>query len=45
DEVCVLHRGLVVERGAPRQLFAHAQHPYTRALLDAVPRAEPLASA
>ena len=45
DEVCVLHRGIVVERGAPRQLFAHAQHPYTRALLDAVPRAEPLASA
>jgi peptide/nickel transport system ATP-binding protein len=41
DEVCVLHRGLVVERGAPQQLFAHAQHPYTQALLAAVPRAEP----
>ena len=41
DEVCVLHRGLVVERGAPSQLFAHAQHPYTQALLAAVPRAEP----
>ncbi|MBS0339262.1 MAG: ATP-binding cassette domain-containing protein [Proteobacteria bacterium] len=45
DEVCVLHRGLVVERGAPSQLFAHAQHPYTQALLAAVPRAEPPPSA
>jgi len=41
DEVCVLHRGLVVERGAPQHLFAHAEHPYTQALLAAVPRAEP----
>ena len=41
DEVCVLHRGLVVERGAPQHLFAHAGHPYTQALLAAVPRAEP----
>jgi len=45
DEVCVLHRGIVVERGAPQHLFAHAQHPYTQALLAAVPRPEPLASA
>ena len=44
DEVCVLYRGLVVERGAPRQLFAHAEHPYTQALLAAVPRAEPPAT-
>ena len=43
DEVCVLHRGLVVERGVPQQLFAHAEHPYTQALLAAVPRAEPAA--
>jgi ABC-type oligopeptide transport system ATPase subunit len=41
DEVCVLHRGLVVERGAPADLFVHAEHPYTQALLAAVPRAEP----
>ena len=41
DEVCVLHRGLIVERGDPAQLFAHAQHPYTQTLLAAVPRAEP----
>ena len=42
DDVCVLHRGVIVERGAPQQLFAHAQHPYTQALLAAVPRAEPI---
>jgi peptide/nickel transport system ATP-binding protein len=41
DEVCVLHRGLIVERGTPQQLFAHAEHPYTQKLLAAVPRAEP----
>ncbi len=41
DEVCVLHRGLIVERGTPQRLFAQAEHPYTQALLSAVPRAEP----
>jgi ABC-type oligopeptide transport system ATPase subunit len=42
DEVCVLHRGLVVERGTPQRLFTQAEHPYTQALLAAVPRAQPL---
>jgi len=41
DEVCVLHQGRIVERGAPGQLFAQAEHPYTQALLAAIPRAEP----
>ena len=44
DEVCVLHRGLVVERGTPHKLFTQAEHPYTQALLAAVPRAEPPAA-
>jgi ABC-type oligopeptide transport system ATPase subunit len=44
DEVCVLHRGVVVERGTPGRLFAQAEHPYTQALLAAVPRAEPRAA-
>jgi len=43
DEVCVVFKGRIVERGEPQQLFAQAEHPYTRALLSAVPRAEPLA--
>jgi peptide/nickel transport system ATP-binding protein len=37
DEVAVMQRGRVVERGDPAQLFREAQHPYTRALLAAVP--------
>ena len=38
DEVCVVFKGRIVERGRPADLFAHAQHEYTRTLLDAVPR-------
>jgi ABC-type oligopeptide transport system ATPase subunit len=38
DEVLVLQAGLVVERGAPAQLFQHARHPYTQKLLQAVPQ-------
>ncbi|MFT4267198.1 MAG: ATP-binding cassette domain-containing protein [Xenophilus sp.] len=41
DEVCVVLKGRIVERGAPQRLFAQAEHPYTRALLSAVPRAQP----
>ncbi|HUR88820.1 MAG TPA: ATP-binding cassette domain-containing protein [Ramlibacter sp.] len=41
DEVCVLREGVIVERGPPEHLFRDAQHPYTRALLEAVPEAEP----
>ena len=44
DEVAVMFQGRVVEQGAPQTLFHHAAHPYTRALLDAVPRMEPAAS-
>ena len=38
DEVCVVWKGKIVEQGTPAELFRNAQHPYTRALLDAVPR-------
>jgi ABC-type oligopeptide transport system ATPase subunit len=41
DDVAVLWQGRIVEQGPPERLFRHAQHPYTRALLDAVPKAEP----
>ncbi|HET9646494.1 MAG TPA: ATP-binding cassette domain-containing protein [Burkholderiaceae bacterium] len=37
DEIAVMRQGMLVERGSPVQLFEAAQHPYTRALLDAVP--------
>ena len=35
DDVLVLRRGDVVERGATRAVFAHPQHAYTRALIEA----------
>jgi peptide/nickel transport system ATP-binding protein len=43
DEVLVLQHGVVVERGATREVFNHPQHDYTRTLLAAAPQAEPLA--
>jgi ABC-type oligopeptide transport system ATPase subunit len=45
DEVIVLWQGQIVEQGPPEQLFRAPRHPYTRALLDAVPRPEPPAAA
>jgi peptide/nickel transport system ATP-binding protein len=41
DEVLVLYQGRVVEQGTPDTLFRQAAHPYTRALLQAVPRLRP----
>lgn len=41
DEVAVIYQGRIVEQGSPVTLFREAAHPYTRALLDAVPRLAP----
>jgi ABC-type oligopeptide transport system ATPase subunit len=41
DDVAVLWQGRIVEQGPPQRLFHAAEHPYTRALLDAVPKPEP----
>ncbi len=38
DEIVVLYRGRVMERGSCEQLLNRAEHPYLRALLNAVPR-------
>jgi oligopeptide/dipeptide ABC transporter ATP-binding protein len=40
DDVIVMYAGGIVEEAPTRQLFAHVRMPYTRALLDAVPRLE-----
>ncbi|MDR3006031.1 MAG: ATP-binding cassette domain-containing protein [Acidovorax sp.] len=41
QDVVVLHRGRIVERGSPEQLFTAPQHPYTSQLVQAVPRIAP----
>lgn len=38
DEVAVMYHGRIVERGAATEVIADPQHPYTRALVDAVPQ-------
>jgi peptide/nickel transport system ATP-binding protein len=38
DRVLVMRAGQVVEAGETRAIFREPRHPYTRALLDAVPR-------
>ena len=41
DEVAVLQQGRIVEQGPPERLFRDPSHPYTRTLLEAVPRPLP----
>ncbi len=38
DQVVVMYGGRVMEQGSAQQLFKSATHPYTRGLLQAVPR-------
>ncbi len=37
DEIAVMYQGRIVERETVADLFARARHPYTRALLEAIP--------
>ena len=38
DRVAVMRAGRIVESGEADRLFASPQHPYTRELLDSIPR-------
>jgi oligopeptide/dipeptide ABC transporter ATP-binding protein len=40
DEVVVMYAGRAVERAPTRKLFARVRMPYTKALLEAIPRVE-----
>jgi oligopeptide/dipeptide ABC transporter ATP-binding protein len=41
DRIAVMYLGRIVETGTPPQINANARHPYTRALLSAMPVADP----
>ena len=45
DRVAVMKDGEVVETGPVDQVFTNPQHPYTRALLEAEPKGQPIAVA
>lgn len=42
DRIAVIHKGVIVELSETEKLFAHPLHPYTRALLSAIPLPDPI---
>jgi oligopeptide transport system ATP-binding protein len=43
DRIAVIHKGVIVELAETNKLFANPLHPYTRALLSAIPLPDPIA--
>ncbi len=42
DRIAVIHKGVIVEMAETEELISHAAHPYTRALLSAIPMPDPI---
>ena len=42
DRIAVIHKGKIVELAESEELFLHPFHPYTRALLSAIPQPDPI---
>ncbi|MFC0301749.1 ABC transporter ATP-binding protein [Virgibacillus soli] len=38
DRIAVMYAGKIIETGTKREIFYHAEHPYTKGLLNSVPR-------
>ena len=43
DRIAVIHKGKIVELAESEELFDHPCHPYTQALLSAIPQPDPIA--
>jgi oligopeptide/dipeptide ABC transporter ATP-binding protein len=41
DRIAIMYLGRVVEVGPTQEIFAHPRHPYTKALLKAIPEPDP----
>ncbi len=41
DRIAVIHKGRIVELAEAEELFLHPLHPYTKALLSAIPQPDP----
>jgi ABC-type oligopeptide transport system ATPase subunit len=41
DEICILHRGRIVERGDTQQVIGNPQHDYSKLLISSIPVADP----
>ena len=41
DEIMVMYLGKIVETGSPEQIFLNPKHPYTQALISAIPSTNP----